>query len=44
MPTIAKNALKNNEKPDFHSLRRCRSRIIRIFYYHQLDAKKLKIN
>lgn len=44
MPTTTKNALKNNEKPDFYSLRRCRSRIIRIFYYHQLDAKKLKIN
>ncbi len=44
MHSTTKNALKNNEKPDFYSLRRCRSRIIRIFYYHQLDAKKLKIN
>ncbi len=44
MPTIAKNALKNNEKPDFYIFRRCRSRVFRIFYYHQLDAKKLKIN
>lgn len=45
MPTIAKNALKNNEKTRLpHLYGDVEIGIIRIFYYHQLDAKKLKIN
>ena len=42
MPTIAKNALKNNEKPTSTSLRRCRSRDYSYFLLSSIRCQEAK--